>query len=154
MICMKAFQIVTMDTGMQRAWPALWHTSGNSCSAHPSTTTTTHHYYYYHHQGRGWRNRCLALLPAQRVTWQRSLVKACYHLPAPGCENHNILFSPCHRAPPPPPFLNILQHENTMKCNLQMFLVRAGFINQQQTPAEILISSRLMCIEVSIRKGF
>lgn len=138
-------QIVTVEAGVQGARAALWHSSCNSCSAHPSTTTHTHHHYYYHHyQEPGWRNRCLALLPAGTSRDTRSLVRLRYHLPhpAPGRENPNIIRSLCH------PFQNILQHQNTMECNLQMLLVSAGFINRQQSPVEILISSCLSCAEV------
>lgn len=100
---------VTMDAGLQWVWAGLWHTCRNSCSPRPSTTT---HLYYYHYQGPGWRNRCLALLPArQRVTWQRSLVKPRYCLPAPGCESHNIILLPLSLLSPS--YQNVVRHGDT-----------------------------------------
>lgn len=78
----QAFRLWRERQACSEHWAALWHSSCNSCSAHPSTTTQTHPYYYRHYQEPGWRNRCPNLLPAGVARDWRSPVRLRYHLEA------------------------------------------------------------------------
>lgn len=78
----QAFRLWRERQACSEHWAALWHSSCNSCSAHPSTTTQTHPYYYRHYQEPGWRNRCPNLLPAGVARDWRSAVSLRYHLKA------------------------------------------------------------------------
>lgn len=131
-------------------WAALWHSSCNSCSAHPSTTTQTRPYYYHHYQEPGWRNRCQNLLPARRVTWLEEVASQTALPSQSRPQVVRIITSSsllCHDVTPPPAIRTSsieMQRSLIYRC----FRLVWHFINRQQPPAEALIPSCLTCTQV------